>query len=181
MGLWPEAPIRPTPPIITPGSRIASGVAMAAAVTAVPFSNTPGAALSAFSPVHPQERILVRKVGWRNGAAVAGNVELAIYDRDMQQIQTTGSVAQAGVNAVQEVDWTDLALDAGLYYVALGIDSATAALFLYGLPTGDPMAGLAVHNYAKIGTLPLPASIATGYGPSNFVPIWCLATRTLLA
>jgi hypothetical protein len=41
-----------------------------------------------------------------NGSAVAGNVQLALYDSNGAQITTTASTAQAGTAAYQKVPWS---------------------------------------------------------------------------
>lgn len=178
--MWPAAPTRPLPPILSAGSLGIAGLSLGA-LTAAPASVAPGAAIQSMSALYVRDQPqVIRKVGWYNGATAAGNVELAIYDASLQQVQTTGSVAQAGTNAIQEVNWTDLTLDVGTYYVAIGFDTATATFFCWGLPSGDPLAASTVQNYVKVAGLPLPNPLS-GFIPSNFMPIWVLSSRTLLA
>lgn len=182
MGLWPESPSRSPLPVLSAGSIGNAGPSLGFLAGGAPVSVAPGSTVRSMSPLyirdHPQ---VIRKVGWYNGATVpAGNVELAIYDASLQQLQSTGAVAQSGTNALQEVDWADLTLDVGTYYVAIGYSAATATFFCWGLPTGDPLAAVAVQNYAQVGGLPLPNPLGV-FAPSNFMPVTLLGSRTLLA
>src|SRR2546428_13019380 len=61
----------------------------------------PAANLILYIPLYVAAPGLAQGLFWQNGAAVAGNVELAIYDEDGNKLATTGLVAAAGTNAPQ--------------------------------------------------------------------------------
>lgn len=69
--------------------------------------------------------VTVYQVGWWNGTAVSGNVDVGIYDETGARLVSTGSTAQAGTSTIQTVDIADTALVAGTYFLAMAMDNTT--------------------------------------------------------
>lgn len=80
-----------------------------------------------------QRPVVVTKLGWINGATVAGNVDVAIYDNNLDLILSCGSTAQSGTNAKQTVDVTDTTLRPGIYYMAMAVSDGTATVSRMGI------------------------------------------------
>lgn len=78
------------------------------------------------APIIVQNVLTVYQFAWFNGATVAGNVDVGIYDKNFARVVSLGSTAQAGTSAIQVGDIADTTLDPGLYYAAMASDDATA-------------------------------------------------------
>jgi hypothetical protein len=86
----------------------------------------PGANVAMYIPVLVPDTATVYKLAWLNGATVAGNVDVGVYDFKGSRLVSSGSTAQSGVSAIQVADIADTVIRPGLYYLALATDSATA-------------------------------------------------------
>lgn len=78
-------------------------------------------------------RVRVKRVGWFNGTAVAGNIDAGVYTCDMsgnsdRLLFSSGAVAQAGTSAWQYVDITDFDLGPGIFIVAISASSGSARI-----------------------------------------------------
>lgn len=176
MGLWPASPELPAPLFITPISRAMHGAGLTAESAPVPVSTVLGTGnLSLYWPIILDEPATLVKAFVMNGATVNGNCDLGIYDRDLNKIVSTGSTAQAGASALQEIDITDVTLDAGVYYLAFAFSSATAAYFF----SSTAFVTLNGSNYMA-ATFPLPATL-TRSGTISGVVVCGLSQRSLVA
>jgi hypothetical protein len=113
----------------------------------------------AFTPTH---------AFWKNGAAVAGNVDVGVYEPDSETLIAQldgGAEAQAGVNAMQ-FDAFTTPIPAGYVDIAISLsDGATATLFAQ---TETVVRAMAASQMAAAHVLPatwVPAD------PSNFAAI----------
>ncbi len=80
----------------------------------------PSANLGLYIPLYVSAPGLAQGLFWQNGTAVAGNVEVAIYDEDGNKLASSGVVAAAGVNAPQYVAFVSpVLLVTGRYYIAV--------------------------------------------------------------
>jgi hypothetical protein len=113
--------------------------------------------LALFFPIYIPHPWIVTKLWWQNGATVTGNVDCGLYTEEQTRIISTGSTAQAGINAVQSVDVTDTVIPAGTTYFAL-VMSSTGTVWDNG--AGADPGGYAGGGYVQTSALPLPA-IAT--------------------
>lgn len=110
-----------------------------------------------FSPVIIGVNTTVYQLAWINGATVAGNADVGIYDRNGFRLVSSGSTAQSGVSAPQVVDITDTTLTPGLYYLAMVADDATATYNRAGTSSASPLcraSGMAMQASA----FPLPST-----------------------
>jgi hypothetical protein len=177
MGLWPESPRLPMPQVISTGSRTAHGIVLAGISAPTPISTVIGAVASLLSPLVVTEPILLVKAFVMNGATVGGNFDIGIYDRNLNKIMSTGSVAQVGANVIQEVDMTDFWLGVGQYHLGFALDSATAAYFAWS--TSFALVG--GSNFQTSGTpFPLPATFVSS-GTTTGVPLIGFSQRSLVA
>lgn len=69
-----------------------------------------------------------QRIWWFNGAAVAGNVDCAIYNQTFTKVVGSGAVAQAGTNTIQYATISQ-SLAAGSYYLGLSLSSAAGTIF----------------------------------------------------
>lgn len=126
----------------------------------------------------------VRKLWWLNGGTASGNVEVGVY-RDSAGLPTTriftsGSTAQGTINVVQEVDITDVRLDAGAYWMAATMSTTAGFMFRIAPAQTGHMKAMGIVQETP-GTFGLPAT-ATPIVPSSiYVPMFGLAFRTLVA
>lgn len=93
----------------------------------------PQANITIYLPLLLEFPKYVTKLFWVNGAAVSGNCALALYRVDTisqsqaAQLVTTGTTAQATINAVQKTTLgTPILLNPGLYMFGMGCDNTTA-------------------------------------------------------
>jgi hypothetical protein len=113
-----------------------------------------------FIPFNVGSMITVKQLAIYNGATVAGNLDVGIYDAEGHRLVSSGSVAQAGVGAIQLFDITDTVLPPGLYYAALACDNATATVDGWDIGHAPGPAGYEVHQVAAV--FPLPATVVYG-------------------
>lgn len=125
-----------------------------------------------------QTPITVTKLFCYNGAVVSGNVAMAIFDAVGTRIVTTGSVAQAGTNALQEFDITDTVLFPDLYILGLQCDNTTATFFRTQLGATYLALGAAVTGGAP--TFPFPATVTVALVNADYVPLVGLTTRSVV-
>ena len=138
----------------------------------------PAANLAIYVPFRIAMPMIITQVFWANGATVNGNVDLGIYNADQTQRMSAGTTAQSGVSTMQFVNTADHLLPAGLYYMALASDSATAT-FLAGTLASiqrGAMMGMAEQTTAFV--LPSPATMAT-FG-RTYLPLFGLGVGTIL-
>lgn len=97
-----------------------------------------------------------------NGNPVAGNVDIGIYDHAGRKIVSTGSVARSGVNDHQVIDIADTMLDAGLFYLAVAMDTTTNSNYRrYTVTAAYHTKMMGVAQQASAFPLPATATFAT--------------------
>lgn len=114
----------------------------------------------------------------QNGATVAGNLEIGVYNLDLTKHTTTGSFAQAGTSTLQ-VQATTFTLAAGSYFLWVSASDATATVIRDTLSSA-PMAncvGMFQQDAVGPGSAPSTATPATVV--SNIVYVCGLSVRTL--
>lgn len=124
--------------------------------------NLGGANRAIFYPIRIDVPGVITKLWWRNGAAVSGNVDIAIYSEGSDKLPATrlasaGSTAQSGTNVIQAVDITDVAINyPQRIFCALVLDNNTGAIFC-GF-SGSPMISRAAGYVGQASAFPLPAT-----------------------
>jgi hypothetical protein len=122
-----------------------------------------------YYPVRIPRSQLIARLFWANGATVSGNVDAGVYTETGVRLVSTGSTAQAGTLAIQEVAITPRFLQAGwVVYLALVLDNTTGAIIRanFGVQSSNMQHGVLSQNTAF--PLPAPATMVTdassGYG-----------------
>jgi hypothetical protein len=115
--------------------------------------------LAVFAPVTLRSAVTVYQLGWINGTAVVGNLDVGIYDKVGNRLVSSGSTAQSGVSSVQTVDTADTTLLPGVYYLAMSSDTASGnAIYRVAFsPTGNIGRGYGMLQQTA-SAFPLPAT-----------------------
>jgi hypothetical protein len=114
-----------------------------------------------------------------NGATIAGNIDLGLYDSAFGKIVTTGSTAQAGVSIPQSIALVTK-LRPGRYYWAWSSNSATASFQSLGTSSSLARAAGCLQMAAAF---PLPTTItpaALADGVVYHLPLGGISMRTLV-
>jgi hypothetical protein len=148
------------PTIIATGS----GSLYAALSTAWPSANA-----AHLFPFLLSERTRIRRLWCFNGATVSGNIDMGIYAANHSTpflLVSSGSIAQAGANAVQSAA-VDITLGPGRYLFALACGNTTATFFR-GQATAANFITPAAYEWRAssfpLGTLGVAAS-------QNYLPL----------
>lgn len=176
-----------SPPVLLTALEIDLGIGveiLSAGAGAVGSATWSGANRCQYFPLQFDEPGVITKLFCVNGAAVSGNVSMALYDSDglvpTARIVTSGAVAQAGISSVQEFDITDTPVLANKqYFIALSCDNTTGAFQTVGLSTALLLRCASVMMQDTAHPCPSPATpvvVTTG----NAVQIG-VAFRTLVA
>jgi len=179
----PDFPVlrMPAPPIITPWSlESVSGVdSPIFEITARPASATwPTANLAIFVPFMLYEQFIAVKMAIYNGAAVAtDNADAGIYLPNGTKVVSSGSLATAGANAIQELDITDTTLAPGLYYMALALAGITGAIFATA-PSFEHCRSSGIFTMAA--AFPLPATATFAGMTVSYLPLFGVSQRSLI-
>ena len=164
---------------IAPLSGLSIGIDIAAIGAATPTSVAHGTNnLARVYPFYVPEPIIVLSAYSFNGATAAGNVDIGIYSEALALLVSTGAVAQAGTNALQEYALTDTTIPRGRYYAAISCSLSTATFFsnAYNLHFGK-LQGLAQMATAHV----LPSTLVPAAVSSAIQPVFGFSIRTLVA
>ena len=178
--LVPPILARPGEVGITPWSYQSLGVPVSVMGFAAPTStNYITANLALFVPFWVPEAVPITKLGWMNGAAVAGNIDVGIYDESANRLVSAGSTAQSGTSRLQVVDTTNTMLARGRYYLAMATDTSGATQKVYCVtPAIAVCQALGMLQMATAFPLPNPATFAKC--ASAFLPhIYAQGYRTV--
>jgi hypothetical protein len=122
----------------------------------------PAANLVIYTPFWVAEPTTVTKVWW-NVVAVAGNIDLGIYDSAGTLLASAGTTVVAGANTLQTVDITDITLARGNYYFGMVADTVTTLSLGRVAPAAGICQALGLLEQTSV-TLPL----ATNASPATF-------------
>jgi len=129
--------------------------------------NSVAANVVMYIPFNVPASVTITKLFWHNGAAVAGNVDLGVYDLAGNLLVSTGSTGQSGTSRLQPVDVTDTVLGRGTYYFGFVTDTAgSTSRFTAVLPAVGICQMLGILQQAAV-TLPL----ATNASPATFAKV----------
>jgi hypothetical protein len=170
--IWtPEYRDRPGEITINPWSYQSLGVPLLSMGLGVPASNNfVTANLAIFVPFWVPETVVIYKMGWGNGTAVAGNIDVGIYDEAGVRLVSTGTTAQSGTSVVQVVDVGDTTLARGRYYLAAASDTSGATQkWIAVIPAAGIPQSLGIVQMAAAFVLPANATYAKC--ASAFIPL----------
>lgn len=116
-----------------------------------------------YCPLVVPEPVTIDGLVCWNGATVAGNVDIGIYDLDADglpnnRLANAGSTAQAGADGAQEISISAIALY-GFYYIALAASSTSATFVTLHTTTsssGHALLGANGQREDGGGSIPLP-------------------------
>ncbi len=99
--------------------------------------NWPAANVGVFIPFTIPEPVTFTKMFWGNGSAVAGNIDVGLFDESGTRLVSIGTTAQATVSTIQVVDITDTTLARGRWYLGMTSDTSGATQkVLQAVPVG---------------------------------------------
>lgn len=108
------------------------------------------------------EPVIINNMAWLNGATVAGNVDVGIYDSNLKAVVTKGSTAMSGASTTQAVTLSSISLGTanpllvpGVYYLAFASNSATAT---FGRMNLGSVISRAFGTALQTTAFPLPAT-----------------------
>lgn len=126
----------------------------------------------------------VTQLGWLNGSAAGGGVDLGIYNTSWVRMISTGAQTGSGNTAWQWIDVTDTPLAAGRYYLAMSRDNITASRQLFVNHTAlASLMGLMGCQDSATDAYPLPDPLTNMALCTTFtrVPICGIAFRGIYA
>ena len=133
----------------------------------------PAANRALYLPFYIPCKMPIRRVWWHNGGTANGNVDFGIFSKNGSKIFSTGSVAQAGINAPQYVT-VDQWLDTDTYFMALALSSGTGTIFR---STGVSLTDCRlVGMLQEAAALPLPNAMTPAALAAVFVPLCGITT-----
>lgn len=170
-------PANPHRVITTASPEFSIGVASidpAAASTAWFSANDPCA-----FPFRLSEPTTVKKLGWVNGSAAGGGVDIGVYSDAWVRLVSAGAQTGSGNSLWQWIDVTDTVLSGGqLYYLAMSRDNTTANR------CGRWGNALVVGLHALLGTqdsatnaYPLPDPLTNMAAATVVTPIYILGMQ----
>lgn len=113
--------------------------------------------LGIFAPVVVRRTMTVYQLGWINGGTASGNLDVGIYDRNLNLLTSAGSTAQGTISVPQFADVTDVTLTPGLYYMAMSVDNTTATIQRSNSSTTAPLCRASGLGQMA-GAFPLPST-----------------------
>lgn len=108
-------------------------------------------------PFRLGEAAVVTHLGWLNGSAAGGNVDIGVYSTSWVRLVSAGSTGGSGNSAWQWVNVTDTALPAGQYYLVMSRDNTTAnRCFRWANTQSDAMLAMLGTYSSATDAFPLP-------------------------
>lgn len=130
-----------------------------------------------FVPVTIYRPLIIVKMFIENGATVAGNVDLGIYDFGGKRIVSSGSLLQSGTSVIQEFNIADTTLNPGYYYMAMSLASGSATTTRWANSTAyNRMLGCGEQT----GSFPLPATAVLSPLSSATIPAIYMTQSTTI-
>lgn len=138
----------------------------------------PAADLAIYVPFSLSRSVTVAQLFWVNGGTASGNVDAGIYSADGTRLTSTGSTAQAGTNAPQSVNITDIQIGAGLFFIAIAMNNGTGTLFRATFA----QLGLAITTgmYQQATAFPLPANATFANPTFDYIPAFGFTPGSVL-
>lgn len=156
----PRTRPNPLPLHITSIGRWNAFAAIASFQLSANFANSawPAANRAVYVPVALHARFTVARFMVCNAGAVAGDLDIGLYNFAGSRLISTGTTAQSGTNAVQYVDVTNQSFPAGNYWLALvlGDTGGRVSTSTTGAGGFEPFWGATLEN---LGSTVLPATM----------------------
>lgn len=111
-----------------------------------------------------------------NGTAVAGNVDVGIYDPSGNLLASSGAIAHSGTSTIQLLPLV-YTIPPGLYYCAMSASSASANLLRW--PAAAVWLRIAGHFQAS-SAHPLPSTLTPAASSTADIPIFGLTRMAVL-
>jgi hypothetical protein len=143
--------------------------------------NYPVANLALYIPFTLTRPLLVKKLWVRNGSAVAGQLDMGIY-QGTTRLVSIGGTNQAGIDLLQEFDITDTVIPAETrLYLAINSNTSGATQKVYAVTTATgALLGLAGCFQQAVGAVTLPSTATFATYAQIRLPLMGLAGRTLV-
>lgn len=135
----------------------------------------PLANLALYIPIFINEPCTIYEVGVGAGATAGGNFDLGLYQMDGTKLQSTGTQGRTA-SAWNRVNWTDLDVFPGWYYVAMSADGTNN--YAGNIPVAGLCQAIGIVEQTSAFVLPSPATISTGTTRA-FIPHIGLAVRSV--
>ncbi len=115
---------------------------------------------------------------WSLNNTSSGNIDLGIYSADGTKIVSTGSTAEVGATAIQTITIATTQLGAGLFYMAMAINTTGANQIASTSSNAQilKMVGMAQMSSA----FPLPATATFETVASAYIPFIGLTGRSVV-
>lgn len=159
MGDWPSAPSLGDACLggVSPASLNSLGPGFAdSGVTSYAWPAANRALFVPFRLSHPET---VFKLACGAGALTAGNFDIGVYSPSGARLVSTGSTPKSAASTKLIVDVADTPLGPGMYYLAMSVDTASAAYVGYADPTAFEMRMFGVRQMSSI----IPAPLAEAF------------------
>lgn len=188
MSHWPQPAPMPIHQVTI--SQWSSGSIMATLgpITA-PFGGAAGNVNRLFAyPFRIQRAMVVRRAWWFNGATPAGNIITGVYgtspskpsDGQEVKLAETASTAAGAANTIVAASIGPINLPPGLYWAAL-ITSTTTEMFRVSSGLNiDEARHIGAYRLSAEGSFALPTSLTTPNSTINTIPVFGLATQTVI-
>lgn len=135
-----------------------------------------------YIPFYIEAPVTAFQMAVSNGATVAGNLDLGIYDVLGNKIVTKGTTVQTGASVMQALDITDTVLAPGTYFMAMSTDSTTATYI--GSPvisgTGELFRAFGVQEQLTAFPLPATATFANPASTTTTMPSISVALKSVI-
>jgi hypothetical protein len=141
-----------------------------------PATGSPVANLGYLFPFSVSDTYVVQNGFIVNGTAVAGNVDIGIYDGSGNRLVSSGAIAQSGTSTIQLLPMS-YTLSPGLYYCAFSASSASANFLTW--PTSVVWFRIVGHFQITSGH-PLPSTATLASPLNNNIPIFGLTRMAVL-
>jgi hypothetical protein len=176
---------RPSPPTITPVSRIAIGTQIAAAFNGPGSGTSPWSdaanALLAF-PFVLEATTTIYKGFACTGTSAGSNFEVGILNDAFGKIVSSGTTAAGAVaNVAVVADLTDTTLPPGLYYAAMSCDATTTNRWVrFNNTTGNTLwQSFGCWRQAAAGPGSFPSTATPADMTNASFPLFGLITRSV--
>jgi hypothetical protein len=141
----------------------------------------PLADLAFYVPFLLCKPVLFSIVWCHNGTAVAGNVDIRIYDASGVALTPSVQAAQVGINAIQtfvpaNIPW----MGPGLFYIGIVLSNAAGRLYSGTMFANEApgVTGMAQEQLGVGAALPNNAAFASITG--NYIPNFGVSTRNFI-
>ena len=132
----------------------------------------PAANLILYIPQYVSAPGLAQGVFWQNGTAVAGNVDVGLYDEDGNLLAHGGLTAAAGVSVPQYVAFASpVLLVTGRYYIAVTATSASQQFLAWGTSAAATNVNRMFGILEQAGAGVLPALWTPAVSARSYMPI----------